>query len=346
MTEDTPDDDFDGSNTLRVPFVFVKRGDPLPTEWMARHPGWVKFPATLVPRDPAPVDTITPGQAYSRPAEADPDSVPIGMERPVAAGAPTSVGRFGRRTGGRPPQYPRGFGAEPGAVGNEDPVAVYLRMSKTLDRMVRGGLWGSGRTKQSRASTIAAPLLEADAPAQKASVQSVRDPKDKSADPTAPVPFLDDQGRPVISPRGEPVLRPAGLDPHFFVRQGLEDKKIEQELLREAGNDGGAATMEYIYKQLANFRQFGPWDAQRIGGEKRPEYVDYSTIEIGLYAAAAGFSRAQILEIQNIHAARKSNFHKDTEYDKTYPFLPKRNIANTEIGFQLYESGRISVDGK
>jgi hypothetical protein len=106
MTDDTPDDDLDGSDTLRVPFMFVKHGDPLPTEWMGRHPGWVKFPAILVPRDPAPADTITPGQAYSQSAEAGPAFVPGGMERAVAAGAPISVGRFGRRTGGRPPQYP------------------------------------------------------------------------------------------------------------------------------------------------------------------------------------------------------------------------------------------------
>jgi hypothetical protein len=35
---------------LNAPFLFVRHGDPLPNEWMARHPGWVKFPATMVPR--------------------------------------------------------------------------------------------------------------------------------------------------------------------------------------------------------------------------------------------------------------------------------------------------------
>ena len=38
------------SDDLNVPFLFVRHGDPLPAEWMARHPGWVKFPATMVPR--------------------------------------------------------------------------------------------------------------------------------------------------------------------------------------------------------------------------------------------------------------------------------------------------------
>ena len=33
-----------------VPFVFVPHGGPEPLEWMAAHPGWVKIPATFVPR--------------------------------------------------------------------------------------------------------------------------------------------------------------------------------------------------------------------------------------------------------------------------------------------------------
>ena len=40
-------------NTLVVPFVFVPRGHPPPTEWLAAHPGWIRFPATMIPRDPA-----------------------------------------------------------------------------------------------------------------------------------------------------------------------------------------------------------------------------------------------------------------------------------------------------
>ena len=44
---------------------------------------------------------------------------------------------------------------------------------------------------------------------------------DKLKDPTAPVPVVDDQGKPVLIPdgpfKGQQMLRPAGLDPHFFV---------------------------------------------------------------------------------------------------------------------------------
>ncbi len=30
---------------LVASYVFVPTGEPPPTEWMAAHPGWVKFPA-------------------------------------------------------------------------------------------------------------------------------------------------------------------------------------------------------------------------------------------------------------------------------------------------------------
>ena len=42
MTDRKPIDDI-----LHLPFVFVPHGAPEPTEWRARHPGWVSFPATL-----------------------------------------------------------------------------------------------------------------------------------------------------------------------------------------------------------------------------------------------------------------------------------------------------------
>ena len=49
---------------VRIPFCFVPHGAPEPTEWMARHPGWFKIPATFVPRsEPVPVPADPP-RAY------------------------------------------------------------------------------------------------------------------------------------------------------------------------------------------------------------------------------------------------------------------------------------------
>jgi len=53
----------DGWDVVRVAFCFVPHGAPEPTEWMARHPGWFKIPATFVPRSSPPPVPTTP-EAY------------------------------------------------------------------------------------------------------------------------------------------------------------------------------------------------------------------------------------------------------------------------------------------
>jgi hypothetical protein len=35
---------------LKLPFIFVPHGEPEPTDWLARHPDYIKLPATFVPR--------------------------------------------------------------------------------------------------------------------------------------------------------------------------------------------------------------------------------------------------------------------------------------------------------
>jgi hypothetical protein len=41
----------DGSYDLQAAFIFVKHGDPPPLDWMAAHPGWIKIPAVMIPRE-------------------------------------------------------------------------------------------------------------------------------------------------------------------------------------------------------------------------------------------------------------------------------------------------------
>ena len=43
-----------GAYDLSVPFLFVRSGQAPPPEWLAQHPGWVKFPARLVPHGTRP----------------------------------------------------------------------------------------------------------------------------------------------------------------------------------------------------------------------------------------------------------------------------------------------------
>jgi hypothetical protein len=35
---------------IKLPFIFVPHGLPEPTEWVQRHPDYIKLPATLEPR--------------------------------------------------------------------------------------------------------------------------------------------------------------------------------------------------------------------------------------------------------------------------------------------------------
>ncbi len=47
-------------DVARIPFCFVPHGAPEPTEWMTRHPGWFKIPATFVPRGAWPPASAAP----------------------------------------------------------------------------------------------------------------------------------------------------------------------------------------------------------------------------------------------------------------------------------------------
>ena len=88
-------------------------------------------------------------------------------------------------------------------------------------------------------------------------------------------------------------------------------------------------------------KQGGEWDAQRAGGKNYLEYVDSATVLIGLYAAASGISRDEILRVQDAYAAKYSHYPPGTVMDKTYTHLPFRNVANTDLGLQLCQSGGI-----
>jgi len=170
----------------------------------------------------------------------------------------------------------------------------------------------------------------------------------KPNDPNAPVPVLDDQGRPVLIPKGpyegQQMLRPARLDPHFYVDQGTADRSYYDALTNSPVSDNGGADLAILsleLMQLYKLKQGGEWDAQRAGGKNYPEYVDYATVAIGLYAASSGIPRDDILRMQDAYAARYSRYSSGTDMDKTYTHLPVRNVANTDLGFQLYQSGGI-----
>jgi hypothetical protein len=125
-----------------------------------------------------------------------------------------------------------------------------------------------------------------------------------------------------------------------------------ERLVADNGLKGLRLALEFERKELSNFKHFAPWDAQRTGGKFHQEFVDYSPVAIGLYAAAAGIPEPVILGVQDIFAAGHSNFdqknpdqtkpgQKYPDYNWLYRSILNENVKNTDIGYDLYHSGRI-----
>jgi hypothetical protein len=154
---------------------------------------------------------------------------------------------------------------------------------------------------------------------------------------------VDGHGNPITDAQGNPVLRPADMPPEMFMREGQAIRdKFNAALKEDSGVLLSYATAE-LYDKLRQFGQGAIWDAQRVQGQAVSEYRDYATIAIGLLAAAAGLPIQIALQIQNVYASRNSTFDRSEQMDEVYTALPKRNVRNTEIGYDLYESGRIVV---
>ncbi len=164
-----------------------------------------------------------------------------------------------------------------------------------------------------------------------------------AGDPQHPVPLVDSAGNPITDDRGHPLLRPANLPPEIYVNDGLAVKdQFVASMSQESGVLLSLATTR-LASELLRFGQGGPWDAQRVHGQFVDDYRDYATITIGLYMAAAGVPIQIALRLQNEYAYVFSNFDPKEPKDEIYTNLPKRNVRNTEIGYELYASGRISA---
>jgi hypothetical protein len=139
------------------------------------------------------------------------------------------------------------------------------------------------------------------------------------------VPFLDDDGQQVLDINGRPMMRPSDVDPHFFLNT----------------NDTG--TFAEAFGELYNFRQGGAWDIQRVGPNLQftPDFVDFSTVMIGLYAAANGIPIGTLLDMQNTYAGMYSKFAPNTQMDRTFTNLPASNVWNTKKGYELYYNEKI-----
>ena len=123
----------------------------------------------------------------------------------------------------------------------------------------------------------------------------------------------------------------------MFVRAGLELKETFFGLTRLGVP---SLAVGFLVDRISQFGHNGPWDAERFHGKYVDDYADYATIAIGLYMAAAGVPFQLSLLSQNIYAARHSTHNEPT--DRLYRWLSQRDIRNTQIGYELYRSGRIA----
>ncbi len=155
-----------------------------------------------------------------------------------------------------------------------------------------------------------------------------------------PIPFVDDMGNTYLDGKNQKMMRPAGMDPHFFVAQGLR-LRGEKDLGLRLGSVIARWGLEAY--QIYEFRRGGPWDAQRVGRKNHKDFVDYATVAIGLYAAAAGIPKDDILWVEN-YVAKTSRFDTKEQFDKTFIHLPTRNVHNTDTGYRLYQSGLIGAE--
>ena len=123
----------------------------------------------------------------------------------------------------------------------------------------------------------------------------------------------------------------------MFVQAGLE-LKDELSGVMQLGTPGLALAL--LTDRLSRFRQNGAWDAERYHGQYVDDYSDYATMAIGLYMAAAGVPLQLSLASQAAYAVMNSNHEGPKHW--FYTSLPLRNVRNTEIGYELYQSGRIT----
>ena len=131
-------------------------------------------------------------------------------------------------------------------------------------------------------------------------------------------------------------MRPAGMDPHFFADQRAKDREWVETLLSSRGEGGPEAATAILMRHLSKFNRGAAWDAQRIGGAYRPEFVDYATVAIGLHAAAAGISRGISLHVQNLFAIT-SHFASDADMGSRFRnLLVRSSILALVLGTGLF----------
>jgi hypothetical protein len=101
----------------------------------------------------------------------------------------------------------------------------------------------------------------------------------------------------------------------------------------------GAAAV--IALKLLPFLHGGSFDAERTDSNYICEYRHYTSIALGIFMAAAGVSREDMLWIADSYASSSSRFGANETMDPNYKHSAQQDIEDNLRGYDLYESGRI-----
>ncbi|MGH7152627.1 MAG: hypothetical protein ACREF3_01760, partial [Acetobacteraceae bacterium] len=195
--------DRDGSDTLRVPFVFIPEGASQPTAWLIEHPNHIRVPAMFVPAKQSPrigaqaprsggqVGHSSADDAATKP-EPLPTYAPIGSRRGRRFPPPAQIDRFG--------------------YFQENPVATYLLINQAFDRLGVGSsprLEDRSRMAASVTDPRASPQPAPDVPSHSDTIAGGTPDAGSTAHPTSLVELLVVKGKHVNShQKGETMLRP------------------------------------------------------------------------------------------------------------------------------------------
>jgi hypothetical protein len=171
--------------------------------------------------------------------------------------------------------------------------------------------------------------------------------------PRAPVPFVDSDNKQIFDGQGNQLLRPVGLAPELYAQAGNSVRSWAETFigLKEEGmlDDPDAANVQSMAlatiasKIVLPLAPGGPLDAERFDWTYVLDYRHYQNVMIGVYGAAAGMSRDEVLSLVDLYATIVSEFRaKEKEpRDEIYTHSAKQDVEDTNLGYELYESGRI-----
>jgi hypothetical protein len=154
------------------------------------------------------------------------------------------------------------------------------------------------------------------------------------------IPLRTDAGAVVKGASGEDALVPQNFNIKAVLKSGDTVKLMTTPSIWDPDGRSIKAGLAMLALDLDKFPRSKSWDIQRLDGTFDRRYIDGATILIGMYAASAGMTLSDMLFIENRYAVRGD--HKGATFDPTYTNLPPRNVRNTEIGYELITSGKIS----